>query len=202
MALRSKRDLLEFDRSDRIGLRLTLWTVVAGYFVTGVASPVRSWLTGSELAVDLLSKVSIAELDRVGTGYGPAHVSLVVASPQTLDYVLALLPGLLDTALAVAFALVLQRVMSAIASGEAFEPRQVGRLRWLAAILIFGSCVHLFLTMATSGAILGRQSLGDLSPGMALSIPWLPFMMGLVLAMLAEAFTTGRRLRDDVEGLI
>ena len=135
-------------------------------------------------------------------GYGLADYPLTVGDPQPLDYLLAIIPGLALLAMAVVGVVLIQRIMKAVAAGDPFAPNQVGRLRWLAALLLVGSIVHTFLTLSCQGAIIGRQDLGGLSPAVSFSLPFFPMLFGMVIAMLAEAFKVGGRLRDDVEGLI
>lgn len=200
--LKTSKDLLAFDRSDRVGLRIILWGAI-GLIVGGqVYEPLSAWVKGRSLDVPFFSPVQVPELDAVGTGHGLADYPLTVGDPQPLDYLLAIIPGLTLLAMAVVGVVLIQRIMKAVAAGDPFAPNQVGRLRWLAALLLVGSIVHTFLTLSCQGAIIGRQDLGGLSPAVSFSLPFFPMLFGMVIAMLAEAFKVGGRLRDDVEGLI
>lgn len=197
-----KRDWLAFERSDQIGFTLLNWAAVVFVFGAFVLGPTLGWIRGRSIEVSFLSDVKVPELDRVGTTYSVADYAIVVAHPHTIDYLLTLLPGLLAFALFVAGAVLVQRVMDQVSVGDPFAPGQVGRLRGLAALLLVGAPVHFFLNLSTNGAILTRQELGGLSPAMSLSFPVPPVFVGLVIAMLAEGFRTGGRLRADVEGLV
>ncbi len=50
--------------------------------------------------------------------------------------------------------------------------------------------------------LLGSLDLGGLDVSFGLDLPWVPVLAGMVIAMLAEAFKAGSRLRDDVDGLV
>ena len=56
--------------------------------------------------------------------------------------------------------------------------------------------------MSVHGALLSDVDLGGLGLSVVLDIPWPWFIAGMVVALLAEAFKAGSRLRDDVEGLV
>lgn len=199
---KQSKDLLEFDRTDRVGLRILLWATVGLAFGAQVLEPLSAWVRGRPIEVPFFSEVTVPALDKVGTGYGVADYLVTIDQPQALDHLLAVLPGIFLVALAVAGAVVVQRVMKAVSTGAPFAAAQVGRLRLLAALLAFGSVVHAFLALSCNGAILGRADLGGLSPALSFSFPWLPMVLGVVIAMIAEAFKAGARLQDDVEGLV
>ena len=40
------------------------------------------------------------------------------------------------------------------------------------------------------------------SSSSTIELPWVALVAGMVVAMLAEAFKAGSRLRDDVDGLV
>lgn len=49
---------------------------------------------------------------------------------------------------------------------------------------------------------MGGADLGGLPPTASISLPWLPIVAGLIVALIAQAFVAGAALRDDVEGLV
>lgn len=198
----SKRDLLAFDRSDRIGLLVTIWVAVGLAFVALAYQPVARWVRGAAVEVPFTSRVTVPELDRVGTTYGAAEYAVRIAHPRAVDYALTLLPGLLALALFVAGALVVQRIARTIGSGDPFAARQVRRLRLLAGLLLVGAPAYALVNLASTGALLSRAELGGLDPALIFPFPLAAMAAGLVLALLAEAFKTGTDLRDDVEGLV
>jgi LytS/YehU family sensor histidine kinase len=93
-------------------------------------------------------------------------------------------------------------VMRTIAAGDPFSTVNVRRLRILAAMLLLGPAITFFVATSIQGALLGDIPLGGLAYALTIDIPWAGFIAGLLLALLAEAFKAGSRLRDDVDGLI
>ena len=89
-----------------------------------------------------------------------------------------------------------------MASGDPFGPLNVTRLRIVAAAL-YSACRWSTYSRCSSTRWCSVPSdLGGLDPSFRLEIPWVPMLAGLVVAMLAEAFKAGSRLRDDVDGLV
>lgn len=199
---RPRRDLLAFDRTDRWALGVLLGFVVVLSAVAGVVVPVLRWVRGEGIPLPFLSEVSVPALDAAGTRYGAAEYAVTLAEPSTGQRLLDLVPGVLVVLLLAAGAWLVVAVMRTIAAGNPFAAPNVTRLRALAGLLAVGPFVTSFVELPFRGALLGDVDLGGLDPGMAIEMPWAPLVAGLVLALLAEAFTTGRRLSDDVEGLV
>ena len=198
----ARRDLLAFDRTDRWGLVALLGLVALGAVLVWVVAPLRAWLEGTGIPLAMVSPVSVPELEAAGVDHGLAVYDVQLADPTAGQRLLALAPGLLSAALLLVGCWLVLRVMRGIAAGDPFEPRNVTRLRVVAAILVLGVPVVFFLDMAVRGALLGSMNLGGLEPAAFLSIPWQAFVAGMVVALLAEAFRAGSRLRDDVAGLV
>lgn len=199
---RPRRDLLAFDRADRWALAVLLVLVVALSAVAGVVVPVLRWVGGEGIPLPFLSEVTVPALDAVGTRYGIAEYPVTLAEPSTAQRLLDLTPGVLVVLLLAAGCWLVVAVMRTIAAGDPFAAPNVTRLRAIAGLLTIGPFVTSFVELPFRGALLGDVDLGGLDPGMAIEMPWAPLVAGLVLALLAEAFKTGRRLRDDVEGLV
>jgi hypothetical protein len=199
---RPRRDLLAFDRADRWALAALLGVVVALSAAAGVVVPVLRWVRGEGIPLPFLSEVTVPALDAVGTRYGAAEYAVTLAGPSTGQRLLDLVPGVLVVLLLAAGSWLVVAVMRTIAAGDPFAAANVGRLRAIAGLLAIGPFVTAFVELPFRGALLGDVDLGGLDPGMAIEMPWAPLVAGLVLALLAEAFKTGRRLRDDVEGLV
>ena len=108
----------------------------------------------------------------------------------------------LTVALLATGSLLIVAVMRTIAAGDPFVAANVRRMRQLAALLLVGPFFAFFLSMSVHGALLGDVDLGGLALSAVLDIPWAWFVAGMVVALLAEAFKAGSRLRDDVEGLV
>ena len=197
-----RRDWFAFDRSDRWGLGILLGLVVVLTSFAGVVVPIQRWGAGDGIPLPFLSDVTVPELDAVGTSYGAAAYDVTLADPTVAQRLLDLAPGLLTVALLATGSLLIVAVMRTIAAGDPFVARNVRRLRQLAAVLLVGPFFTFFLSMSAHGALLGDVDLGGLPLSAHLDIPWAWFIAGLVVALLAEAFKTGSRLRDDVDGLV
>ncbi len=196
------KDRFAFDRWDRLGMAALLGLISLATGVVALARPVVAWSGGDDLAVPFASPIQVPELDAAGQPYGEGEYDLAVNDPTTAQRVLDLAPGLLVLALVLAACWLVFRLMRDIGAGQPFAARNVTRLRLLAAILIFGVPIAAFARLACTGAIVGGLDLGGLPPAAWFEIPWLPVVLGGFVALLAEAFKTGARLRDDVDGLV
>ncbi|MGG5257835.1 DUF2975 domain-containing protein [Phycicoccus avicenniae] len=201
-APRRRKDPLTFDRWDRWGLTALLGLAAVVTVLGGVVGPVRDWVAGAPVRVEAHAPVSVPRLDAAGVQHGLATFDIEVPAVGGGLRLLSLLPGVLVALLVVVGGWLVLRIMRTVAAGEPFAAVNVTRMRALAMVLVLGSAVVFFLELSVRGALLGSAELGGLEPGVVLDVPWLPMLSGLVLAMLAEAFRTGSRLRDDVEGLV
>ena len=199
---RPRRDLLAFDRSDRIGLVVLLVGLSLVGLWAGLVAPLVAWAQGDPLPLELTSPVSVPDLEAVGLQPGPGTYEVMVEDPGAGHRLLGLAPGLLHVTMVVGISWLVWRLMQSIAAGDPFQPSNVTLLRLVAGLLVLGTAVAFFLEMLARGALAGSIDTGDLEPGFVLSVPWLPLVSGMVAALLAEAFKAGSRLRDDVAGLV
>ncbi len=196
------RDRWAFDRSDRWGLGLLLALVALSAVAYHLVRPVADWAGGRPISVPYSSEVTVPTLDRAGQTYSAADYQLFLHHPSTADRLIDLVPGLAMAAVAVAACVLVFSVMRDIGRGDPFQPRNVARLRLLAGLLAFGIPVAAFARMACTGKLLSGAALGDLPLVATFTIPWQAIVAGTTVALLAEAFRAGDRLRRDVEGLI
>jgi len=196
------RDLLAWDRSDRIGLSLLLALVAVVSAGAWVVAPIVDWVGGRDLEVPFFSSVDVPGLAGTGLGHGSADYSLLLPDPSVRQRLLDLLPGLGYLAIVLVGAWLVLRVMTDIGRGDPFHPRNVRRLRIIGGLLAFGWPIVFFAELTCRFAILTGLDLGDLGPRAGFTIPVLPVIAGMVVALLAEAFKAGSRLRRDVEGLV
>lgn len=195
-----KRDRLAFDRYDRGGLAALLGLISIGAVATTVAAPLAGWVQGRDLRVPYFSDIEVPALEGTGLGHGPGNYDLIIPDPTAIQRVLDLLPGLGWLVLVLAGCWIVLKVMGDIGRGDPFQPRNVRRLRGLAGLLVIGWPVLAGLEVLASFVITTGLDLGDL--GQTFTVPLLPMLVGLVVALLAEAFNAGSRLRDDVDGLV
>ncbi|MBM6405391.1 DUF2975 domain-containing protein [Phycicoccus sp. CSK15P-2] len=200
---RSRQDPWGFDRTDRYAFVGLLGLVVLVQAAVLVGVPAGAWVQGDPLPVRMLGPVTVPALDAAGVGYGEASYEVAFDDPSVGLRLLALVPGVLTVVLAAWATWLVVAVMRAVASGEPFAQPTVRRLRTLAAVLAIGAPVVSFVELPIHGALLGAA----LDPGgrevsFAVDPPWEAVVAGLFVALLAEAFVVGGRLRDDVEGLV
>lgn len=198
----ARRDWLAFDRSDRVGLALLMVLVALGAAVTWLVRPLVEWAGGDALAVPFFSKVDVPGLAGTGLSHRDAHYDLLVQDPTTRQRLLDLLPGLGYLAIVLVAGYLLLRIMGDIGRGDPFQPHNVRRLRGLAALLALGWPIVFFAELTCRFTILTELDLGDLGPRAVFDLPVVPVVVGTAIALVAEAFKAGSRLRDDVDGLV
>lgn len=201
-AKKPRGDWFAFDRADRWGLAMLLALVVLLTSFASIVVPILRWVDGDGIPLPFLSGVTVPELDAVGTSYGLAAYDVTLADPTVGQRLLDLAPGVLSVGLIATGCVVIIGVMRTIAAGDPFVAGNVRRMRQLAALLLVGPFFTFFLSMSAHGALLGDVDLGSLPLTARLDIPWAWFIAGMVVALLAEAFKAGSRLRDDVDGLV
>ena len=197
-----RRDLLAFDRFDRWGLVFLLGAVALGSILYGVVEPVADWVTGAPLTPLADTAVTVPPLDVAGIGYGQASYPVDAVDPSAGQRLLALAPGVLMAVLAVLSCWCVVLLLRTVASGDPFDPVNVTRLRIIAGALVLGVPVASVLQVVSDATVLGSLDVAGLDTAFTLEIPWVPMLAGLVVAMLAEAFKAGSRLRADVDGLV
>lgn len=191
---------LRFDRFDRWGLGLLLGVIVVGSVVANVAMPLRDWIGGDPVSVPYDGNSRVAALDRAGIPYGTATVSARVPEVDGGARAMVLVAGLFLALLIVAAGWLVVRLMRDVASGEPFTVANVWRLYGLAGILIVGAPVAVVVRGVADSVVLSGRHLDDVES--TFSLPLVPMAIGLVFALLGEAFRAGLRLRADVEGLV
>ncbi len=202
-APRTTRDLWSFDRADRWSLVVVLGLVALATLAVQVVRPLVGWVTGSDLALDYLGPVEVPALDAAGVAHDAlGHVDATLADPTVGQRLLDLGPGVLLTALVVTGAWLVLRVLRDVAAGDPFRRRNVTRLRALAFVVAIGLPVVWF---ARASVDLGLLTSLDTEAGVAgtvVAVPWAPVVVGMLVALVAEAFKLGAGLRDDVDGLV
>jgi len=199
---RTGRDLWAFGRSDRWGLVVLLALVVAGTAASQLVGPLVRWVRGDAMTVPYAADVTVPSLDATGVRYAGGSVDLSVPDPSVGQRVLDLVPGALLTVVVSVGCWLVLRVMWDVAAGDPFRTRNVRRLRVLAFVIAIGIPLVWFARVPIDLALMAGLDLGSGAPATILRIPWEPVVIGSVVALVAEAFRTGARLRDDVEGLV
>lgn len=195
-----RRDLLAFGRSDRWGLALLLALVAVVTVVVQVVQPAARWVDGDPMPVGYAGRVGVPALDALGVRHEDGSVTALVPDPGTTVRVVDLLLGLCLSAVVLGGGWLVLRVMRDVAAGDPFRPANVTRLRVLAGLVAIALPAVWFGRASVDAAALTR--LGPDLVVLVLDLPWLPVLAGTFVALLAEAFKLGGRLRDDVEGLV
>lgn len=198
----SGRDWLTFDRYDRWGLAALLGLAVVSAVVAWVVGPLVMWARGEALPVQVVTEVSVPALDASGLTHGDATYDVFIEGATAGQRLLAILPGLLWVALVLGGCVLVLRLMRTVASGDPFNSSNVRRLRVLAGGLILGAPIVVVVDSMVRGVLASQVDLGSLALGVLIVPPWLAMIGGMVVALLAEAFKAGSRLREDVEGLV
>ncbi len=141
-------------------------------------------------------------LDATGVGHGDAAYDVDVPDPGVALRLLDLVPGVLLTGLVAVGCWLVLRLMRDVAAGDPFRQANITRLRVLALLIAVGLPTVWFARGPIDLALLGTLDLGTGGPSIVVTMPWLPVVVGTVVALVAEAFRAGARLRDDTEGLV
>lgn len=199
----TRRDLWSFDGGDRWGLALLLGLIAFATLAVQVLAPLLGWARGAGLPLDYVGPVQVPALDTAGVAHGDlGSVGATLGDPSAGQRLLDLAPGLVLTLVVSVACWIVLGVLRDVASGDTFRPRNVTRLRLLAALVAIGLPVAWFARASADLALLSSLDLGDGFSGVVLDLPWAPVVAGMVIALVAEAFRAGSRLREDVEGLV
>lgn len=198
----AKNDPLDFDRFDRWGLAAILGLVAVVTAVVEVVAPVVRWVGGDALPVRAGATVEVPGLRLPLADDGAGSFEVLVPEPGGAWRLFDLVPGILLTAMVLLGCWLLLAVMRTVAAGDPFHPANVGRLRAVGMMLVLGAPVVYFVDRLVSDLLLSRADLAGIEVDALLAVPGIPVIAGMVVALLAEAFKGGSRLRDDVDGLI
>lgn len=179
-------------------LLLALSIAFGAYFVIGGLFGVGP--SGHEASVH--TQVD-SDLVRLPEGaMAPDHFNVTVRVPHaTLAQVRwfaarDLAPG----AVVVAVLWLLRGVLKSVRDGDPFIEANVRRLRALAFVVLIGVPTATFLESVCNSEL--ADSVGLPTGGVEISMPSAALLGGLALLVLAEVFTSGVRLRDDLEGTV
>ncbi len=197
-----RRDRLAFARSDRWGLTVLLGLVALGTATAQLVAPLLDWAHGDPIAVPYVSAVNVPALDATGVAHGEGTYDVAVPDPGVAVRLADLAPGVLLTVLVAGGCWLVLRLMRDVAAGDPFRRANVTRLRILAVLVAVGLPTVWFTRAPVDLALLGTLDLGSGGPAVVVDVPWAPVVVGTVVALVAEAFRAGTRLRDDVEGLV
>lgn len=199
----ARRSVWTFGRSDHWFLRIVLAVIAIGSIIGLVAAPIARWINGDPVPVDYSGKAAIDALDRAGLKYDDVSTTVQVPVDGAGARIWSLLPDLALCGLVLATLWLVFGVARDISRGNPFVPQNVRRIRTIAALALVGAIVVPMLDAVSQTMLVNDTALDALQPqGFSVTFPLWPIGAALVVAMIAEAFAAGDRMRDDLEGVI
>jgi len=198
------RDLMEFDRSDRIGAWVLIAALLAGTAYVTILDPVRRWVGGDAIEVGAsLEQVGAPTLPAGGLSVeSPTDVVLTVAAPTDGERLAQLVVGLGALACVALVGVLVLRLVGDLGRGDPFRRRNVTRLRVIALVVGFGPLLLAIVGSGVDAWLLASRMPEGASYTASWDVPVAWIVAMLLLAAIAQAFAIGARLRDDVEGLV
>ena len=201
------RPNLDLDRWDYGAARVLLGAAFLTVPALALGLPLAEWASGSELTwttlVDAGAPVTEPDVRAGVEAVWDGSTAVTVAEPSTSLRLATLAPGLV-VAVATALALgPLLRLVGSVQRGDSFSARAVTLLRVVAMTLLLAPWLYQ-VAHGIADAVVRDRAFGT---GDSLSIAvdgtsLLISVMGMAVAVVAEAFRQGTRLRDDVDGLV
>lgn len=199
----ARRSVWSFGRTDHWFLQIVLSVIAIGSIIGLVAGPIARWINGDPVPVDYSGKATIDALNRAGLKYDDVSTTVQVPVDGVGPRIWSLLPDLALCGLVLATLWLVFGVARDISRGNPFVPQNVRRIRTIAALALVGSIVVPMLTSMGQAMVVDGTALDALQPqGFSVTFPLWPIGAALVVAMIAEAFAAGDRMRDDLEGVI
>jgi Protein of unknown function (DUF2975) len=115
--------------------------------------------------------------------------------------VLYLVGGSTLPLVALAVILYLLRIVRTLRRGDPFVPENARRLTSIALLVAVGGTLGNFVNHVAMDSLAQRSAASHIVAAVY-SVSFLPLVIGLAVAFLAEVFRQGTRLREDVEGLV
>jgi hypothetical protein len=187
-----------WSRVDQVLLEGALWVLPAAVLGAVVKHGVEA-LRGRPLELTgMLPDGLVATTDLVT---GPLTGTVVVREPTAAQYVWHLVPSVLLLLLAVVVAALLLGIVRSLRLGDPFTTANARRLATLGTVLIVGGTLLPFVQGIAFEGVLGPL-LVDAPRTWRLDLALWPAVTGILVGFLAEVFSRGARLREDVEGLV
>ena len=187
-----------WSRSDQLFLEGLLWALPAVALLGLAADGLRA-LRGGPLTVTGALPDDLAPTSELVTG--PMTGTVVVEDPSTAQYVWDLAPSVVLLVLAVVVAQLLLGVARGLRTGDPFTTGNARRLVALGTLLIVGGALVPVLQGIAFEAVLDPL-LPEGPRTWTLDLSVWPVLSGVLVGFLAEVFSRGARLREDVEGLV
>ena len=194
------RDWLRFDRADRIVTAMWLWLTVGVTAALPLFLAVGWFLRGEVTLTGV--PVDLAE-EAVGAGrvVGRAEADVLLGDVGAPNFLLILLPMVLVVAATIWGAVLLSHFLDDLGRGEPFVRANVTRMRIIGLLLIVVPLVgDVLYGIARTVAL--EAAGADAATVFSVNITPAWVVAGLLVAAVAEAFASGIRLREDLDGLV
>lgn len=143
------------------------------------------------------------ELSRPAEGViGPLFGTIVVDDPTAGQYFWDLLPLLLVLLLVTVTAWLLLGVVRGLRDGDPFTTANARRLTSLAVLVVVGGLVLQMFHSISQEVLLSAALPAGGERASVYEVSLWPAAVGMLVFFLAEVFSRGARLREDVEGLV
>jgi hypothetical protein len=216
-------------RRDTVGgagalvLELVLLLAMASVAVFGVVRPLLGPLglsvtTGPTLATVPSVTVTLVEgintepaLPQIGTEGvsegegiemgGPLTAQVVIVNPSVRQRVAVVGPQVVGGLVTLGVLLLLLQVVRSLRQGDPFRPANARRLLGIAALVGIGGQVTVLFGVWSRMEVVNHPKVAPFVQH-DVELSFLPLVAGLGIAVAAEVFRRGTRLRADVEGLV
>ncbi len=129
------------------------------------------------------------------------EATIVVNNPDFRQSVVLVWVPLLNGLSLIAVMVLTIRILRTVRRGDVFVADNVRRLYAIAAIVVVGGCVLQALSLWGYWGVVGNLRVAQyVQPTWEIS--WVPLVAGLAVAVAAEVFRQGIRLRDDAQGTV
>jgi DUF2975 family protein len=201
------RKLLRWTRLDQSFVEVLLLWAGGAVVVFGIVLPLLGVLDlaggSTTRTVELDARASVPRLPAGGgvTLKGTHAAELSFRHPDVGQRLLLALPDLIAAALALVVVWQLARLVRTLRAGDPFVPGNARRLTVIAlAVVVGGAAVPLATAITTD--LLQRDTAVDGVVVFSASLDFLPFLIGFLVAALAEFFRRGAKLREETVGLV
>lgn len=134
-------------------------------------------------------------------GSARVPVAAVLADPSPSQQILARLPAALAIAAVIAGLLLLRRLLRRAGDGDPFTAAGVRDLRLLGGVILAGAVGVQVVHFVVSTALVSASAATDVASAEAtFSFAWI--LGGVLVLSLAEIWSAGVRMRDDLAGVV
>jgi hypothetical protein len=179
--------------------------LLVGYFqvlvpILGMAG-VSSSTSSRDVRIDDATRSPGVAISGSVTFRGSGHAELVYTNPSVGQRVELALPHLVNGILIIVILAILLRIAHTFRDGDFFAPQNVWRLFVVVGALGLMAFVVPLLDMMTTNLLArGLPVTKAVAPAKDYAVQ--PLFLAFLVAIVAEAFRAGTRLRADTEGLV